>query len=136
MASKLHIKIDRSYYMRQYHGASPMVKSKCIEALNCFGKDYVYSTVTNFRQDKNMNQYIYTNYCALTNYQAESDVSFEYCGAEKPKHMIDVLAASKAKIVCANDCATGMSDLALTQLQIVCARVLEHHFPDKCKYEK
>lgn len=135
MATNLHIKIDRSHYQRQYHGVSPMVKSKCLEAIDCMKKDYVLSTVTNFRQDKNMNQYIFTNYCALTNYREESDVSFVYCGAEKPKHLIDTLATTKAKILCANDCATNLSELQLTQLQIVCARILEHRFPDKSKYE-
>jgi hypothetical protein len=135
MAANLHIKIDRQYYMRQYHGISPMVKSKCIEAINSFNPDYFFSTITNFRQDKNMNQYIFTNYCTLTEYRAESEVQFEYCGAEKPKHLIDALTNTKAQILCANDCATGLSDLQLTQLQIICARILEHRFPEKSKYE-
>lgn len=73
MASKMHIKIDRTHYMRQCHGVSPMVKSKCLEALEVFGQDYIDNTITNFRQDRNMNQYIYTNYCTLINYKEDSE---------------------------------------------------------------
>ena len=131
----MHIKIDRKYYMRQYHGITPLVKSKCIEALNVFGQDYVYSTITNFRQDHNMNQYIYTNYCALSEYKADSELQFEYCGADKPKHLVDCFSSTKAQILCANDCTTSLSPLQLTQLQVLCAAVLEHRFPNKCKYE-
>lgn len=135
MASKMHIKTDRHYYMRQYHGITPLVKTKCFEALEVFGQDYVYSTVTNFRQDHNMNQYIYTNYCALSDYKEDSDLQFEYCGADKPKHLVDCFASTKAQILCANDCSTTLSPLQLTQLQVLCAAVLEHRFPEKCKYE-
>ena len=112
-----------------------MVKSKCIEALDLFGKKTVEASVTNFRQDKNMNQYIYTNYCALTNYCEESTITFDYCGANKPKHLVDSFASTTAQILCANDCQTNLSPLQLTQLQILCANVMEHRFPEKSKYE-
>jgi hypothetical protein len=135
MASKMHIKTDRHSYMRQFHGITPLVKTKCFEALEVFGQDGVYKTITNFRQDCNMNQYIYTNYCTLSNYREESELKFEYCGADKPKHLVDCFAATKAQILCANDCTTTLSPLQLTQLQILCAAVLERRFSKKSKYE-
>ena len=135
MATKLHMKVDKHYYMRQCHGITPMVKTKCLEALAVFGQDYVYDTISNFRQDRNMNQYIYTNYCALTDYKADSEWKLEYCGADKPKHLVDCFSATQAQILCANDCNTTLSPLQLTQLQILCAAVLERRFPEKCKYE-
>lgn len=136
MRRRMGLKANKESYSRPYHSVSPMVKEKCIDALDVFGMAGVFDSISNFRQEKNMNQYIYLNYCALIGYQAQSEISFEYCSADKPKHLVDSFAGTKAQILCANDCATTLSPLQMTQLQILTAAVMERRFPDKCKYEK
>lgn len=127
--------MDRTYYCRPWHGLSPLVKSKCKETKEALGAAAIEASLSAFRTNENMNQYIYTDYMYLTNYYAESAVSFEYCGAKNPRKLLDTLATSKAQVICINDCANDLLPRQLATLQVLCAKTLEKRLPHKSKYE-
>ena len=127
--------VDKKYYKRPWHGLVPMVVSKCNEVLDLIGRENILKTTSAFRKDTNMNQYIYTDYLDLIGYRQNGRVEFNYINIKIPTKMLLALESSKAHVVCINDCAISTTPMQLAQTQILCAKIFEKRFPEKCKYE-
>lgn len=126
---------NKKEYGRPWHGAHALVKTYCKEALNLYGTETVEKSISAFRESKNMNQYIYTNYCFLKGLSAPSGVTLDYASAKTAKNILDALTNSKAQTLCINDCNNRLNKLQIAQLQILCEKILETKWPQICKYE-
>ena len=122
------------WYGRPEHTLSPLVKSKCIDTIKLLG-NYLVASISRFRTEKNMNQYIYTDYLYLTNYYADTNMTFSYIGAKHPKEMLESINMTTDNTICLNDCNNNLTPMQLATLQVLCAQEFEKRFPEKCKYE-
>lgn len=131
----LQLPVDYKVFYRPVHGVNPLSKTMCQAVWDLLGADSIYKTITHFRDSKNMNQYVYTDYIELIGLRDEPTIQFEYLAA-KNAEMVKMLKESTADVVCINDCKTNWSALQITKLQILTAKVFEEKFSMPCKYEK
>ena len=113
------------------HTAFPMVKSVVDDVYNhC--KDKLCSTVTTFRDTKNVNQIMYQYYHYFTNTYIDDICPYMYIEVSgNLKHIEYLVLQSNFSLLCLNDC--GVEDYDKVQAELL--SIFETKFPDKCKYE-
>lgn len=134
LEEKIFGKSNKRIFKRPVHGLSPMTKTLCVETKELITYSRIYKSISNFRQAYNMNQYIYLDYAELKELRVDPGYTFEYCGA-KGFQLIDFLRNTKAHVICLNDCASGLNNKQIVQLQILTAHEFEIKYPNKSKYE-
>lgn len=93
-----------------YHSVSPMFKSDCDELYEK-NKATIFKSISKFRQQFNMNQYLYSIYSCLKRGYIDQSGVFDYTWLT---HILNsanyLLKEQQAKIICINDKGSQISD--------------------------
>ena len=128
-------KAEKSTYMRPWHCAAPMVKSKCIETINLLNYNNILKRCSPFRIEENYNQYIYSNYMYLIDYTSVTPLTFEYIDFKDFNLVYRRLQNNHNQVICLND-SGKMQNTAPSVMSILITRIIDPHLPNKSKYEK
>ena len=125
--------LGKNTYLKPQHIFQPMCLSTVKEAYYAF-ELHILNSITAFRKETNINQYIYTLYQAFKGQRISDYPSYRYYelndkGIEDAGNDIRI---KKYKIICLNDSANTNKEKAINEL----VDSFEFIFMNKCEYEK
>ena len=134
LQKRLNGQENKAFYLRPWHGLSPLRKTDCLQALELVS-DKVLSSCSSFREAKNMTYYLYSDYSYLKQNMITSNLCFEYIRLDDFKEALLTLRNKKTQVVCLND--SGVVEARAYPLYKKYLKALmEQRFPEKCKYER
>lgn len=91
------------YFLMPTHSMTPMIKSHCKECFESL-KDYIASCIAPFRQDNQVNQYIYPLYEYFNNNTENTSIFFRYAELKEDiRYIVKIVESQQCQIVCIND---------------------------------
>lgn len=122
---------DKDTFYRTGHLMSPFLKSTVKKVWNKHRIE-IGNNITNFRSDKNVNQYIYTFYQVFSGQYIDEVFNGKYMDTQMLSidEICDILLTSNYKVICIND-----SGLNNEKECIQIYNTLNKIFSKKCKYE-
>jgi hypothetical protein len=124
----------RCYFLRPQHICAPMRRSRCDEVYNRL-RDELLTTLTRTRTERNITQYLFTDYLYLAGgviNRRQSSRHFSMAVAS-PDKIEKYLRNPDRRLVCIND--VELSDKRYEEMQQMLDRVFVELFPEKSKYE-
>lgn len=126
---------DACLYITQQHTCTPFLKSVSEE---CFGKieEVIPETISKTREEKNINQYVFSLYGLFTGKYVNSKMSFKYTSLENNTmwNICKEIRNPGSKILCFND-TNKLNASSFKNYRNVLKEVFNNRFPIKSKYE-
>lgn len=121
-------------FLKVEHTFAPLTKEVCKIVLDKFWKK-VYNSVTPFREEKNINQYIYTYYIYFSEIYLPSNRTYKYNALKDIETTIfDIIRNQTVDSVCLNDCSKNKILIEYFKKEAI--EAFDSILPDKSKYEK
>ena len=114
------------------HSAFPILKS-CAHKVGEACKEIIENSISNLRESKNINQYIYHYYQYFTKNYVNEFCPYIYMEVDNISRLREVINVDKIKLVCLND-RDAVKDYENIQRSL--AEIFECKFPTSCRYER
>lgn len=131
-----HAQVKEGTFYKPYHICQPMA-GEIVKTVSILHEEQMLQSITRTRDnEKNLNQYLYTDYEILMGMGKPADqemanyFSFDNYNIGDLAQLLLVTPA-KLKVLCIND-----TDAATPDIASKVPRLLDIKFPNKCKYEK
>lgn len=132
---KIELQDPNKFFYKVEHTLAPLTKEICKIVSDKF-KDEIYNSITPFREEKNINQYIYTYYAYFSGIYLPSNRTYKYRGLSKVTNddIFDMIKKQIADTVCLNDCSKN--EVLIRYFNRRALEAFEDILSEKSKYEK
>ncbi len=122
-------------FIRPQHTCTPMYKSVSQQIFKKMEKALM-SRITPLREDKNVNQYIFTDYLYYLGRTIEQPIPTKHCSMAvySPKGIARHIIDPKRALICINDVA--MSEDRQTKMRTTLQQAFQTVLPQKSRFEK
>ena len=125
---------EDNFYMRQQHICTPMLKSSC-EKIFELAKSEIFDSISRAREEKNINQYLFSDYNYYTSNFVEKAIDYKYFSLVREQWQIKkFFDKPTAKLICLNDTA-DINHPTFKNFQKNILLYFNRLLPDKSKYE-
>ena len=122
------------FFLRPQHICAPMLRSEC-ERLYMTIREDILATLSRTRTEKNVTQYMFTNYLYLQGKIINERISRRHfsVAVASPKSMCRAIEQPSRKLICIND--VKISEERYATMHRMLHETFQKRFPRKSKYE-
>jgi hypothetical protein len=121
------------YIYKNFHSISPLLKSVC-KKIHTDNELAIYNSISQFREAKNINQYVYLYYMYFNNMYADKIWNFRYTSFSDntQEKIFEFIKNRKQQVLCINDAGYKGK---LTYTKLLFKSAFQNILPGKSKYE-
>lgn len=125
--------VKLGYIYKNYHSVCPLLKSVC-KKIHIDNEIKIYNSISQFREAKNINQYVYSYYMYFNNMYTDKlwDCKYTSFSDNTQEEIYKMIKNQSQKILCINDAGYKGK---LTYTKLLFKSAFQYIFPNKSKYE-